>query len=488
MPTSLRPTGGALLALLALLLAAPALRAQDTLTLEHAVARALEEGYLARAARANRDASRSQHQAFQARLLPQLSLAGTVPAYSRRIIPVLQPDGSTLYRAQNQTSTDLTATLSQRLPVTGGDLFVSSALTRLQVSGTSPIRSWSSQPFTVGLRQDILRPNLLEWDKKEQPLQAEVAERQYRESREEIALETTRRFFDAYAAKVAYDNAAKTAAVNDTLYTLNQGRFEVGRIGENDLLQSELALLRARTALDAAALDYDRALAALRLALNLPPGTPLVIAEPTRIPDVQADTARAVAEALRNRAAVTNTELQRVRARRRVTTAKLNNGTGATLTASYGFNATAGEFGAAYSNLQEARQLALSVEVPLWQWGAGSNSVRQAEADREAVASTTRLQLEETAQEAHFAVLELEQARRNLLLSAKADSVATKRFEVAYNRYLIGRITIDILYIAQSERDAALSQRVAALRNFWLAYYGLRRATLYDFERGQTLY
>ena len=41
-------------------------------------------------------------------------------------------------------------------------------------------------------------------------------------------------------------NATANAAVNDTLYTLNKGRFEVGKIGENDLLQSELQLLGAR--------------------------------------------------------------------------------------------------------------------------------------------------------------------------------------------------------------------------------------------------
>ena len=59
-------------------------------------------------------------------------------------------------------------------------------------------------------------------------------------------------------------NAAANVAVNDTLYTLNKGRFEVGKIGENDLLKSELALLRARAAVDDAKLARDRAEAALR--------------------------------------------------------------------------------------------------------------------------------------------------------------------------------------------------------------------------------
>jgi outer membrane protein TolC len=95
--------------------------------------------------------------------------------------------------------------------------------------------------------------------------------------------------------------------------------------------------------------------------------------------------------------------------------------------------------------------------------------------------------MEQTAHLAHFAALQLSQARRNVALSAKADTVAGKRFEVAYNRYVIGRITIDNLYIAQTEKDQALLQYVEALRGYWQAYYRLRRATLYDFAAGTVI-
>ena len=93
----------------------------------------------------------------------------------------------------------------------------------------------------------------------------------------------------------------------------------------------------------------------------------------------------------------------------------------------------------------------------------------------------------QVAHDARFAALELEQARRNVLLVAKADSVAAKRFEVAYNRYVIGRITIDNLYIAQAEKDQALLQYVQSLRGYWTAHYRLRRATLFDFAAGSTI-
>jgi outer membrane protein TolC len=461
------------------------LAAQQSMTLQRAIERALGEGNQARAARATRDAARYRDKAFYSQLLPQLSLGGTVPQYNRSIIQVLQPDGSTLFQPQDQTNAALTATLSQKIPLTGGDFFVSSSLARLTVSGTDP--RWSSTPVLFGFRQDLLKPNATGWDRREEPLKAEVADRQFLETREDISLQTASLFFDVYSAKVALDNAATNAAVNDTLYTLNKGRYEVGKIGENDLLQSELALLRSRTSLDGAKLEYDRTRAALRLALNLPVGAPLEVAVTSEVPDVAADTAKAVAEALKNRSGVANVALQDVQARRAVTAAKLSNWVGATVQASYGFNATAPDASLAYQNLLEARRFTVSVQVPIVQWGLRKESVQAAEADRDRVVSTSRSTMDQLAQDAHFAALELDQARRNLALSAKADTVANKRFEVAYNRYVIGRITIDNLYIAQSEKDQALSSYVQALRGYWQAYYRLRRATLFDFATGKPI-
>jgi len=76
---------------------------------------------------------------------------------------------------------------------------------------------------------------------------------------------------------------------------------------------------------------------------------------------------------------------------------------------------------------------------------------------------------------------------RTVALLAKADTVAAKRFEVAYNRYVIGRITLDNLYIGQSEKDQALMQFVNGLRDYWGSYYRLRQVTLFDFVTGQPI-
>ncbi len=456
------------------------LAAQQPLTLADAIRRGQTEGYQARSAEATRDAAHARRQQFESGLLPQLSLTGTVPAYNRSIIEVLQPDGTTLFRPQDQTNANLGLRLSQRLP-TGGDIFVQSNLSQFRVSGDRAFESWSSTPFTIGVRQDLFRPNTYKWDRRIQGMQGDLAEVQYVEAMEDIAVNVTGLYFDVFSSNSALQNATTNVAVNDTLYKINKGRYEVGKIGENDLLQSELALLRARNALDAAKLDDERTRATLRLALGLSGDAPIELTVPTDIPLVDADPDLAVRQALANRSTVQNVALQRVQAERNVTTAKLSNNFSASVQASYGYNATGQNFSSAYDQLLEARQFSLGVSVPLWQWGAHGEGVDAARADQDRVIAEGEATLEQTRQDARFAALQLAQARRGLELSAKADTVAGKRFEVAYNRYVIGRIDIDNLYMAQSEKDQARNAYVQALRGYWQAYYRLRRTTLYDF-------
>jgi len=473
--------------LVALLLGAVPLKAQDSLTLDQAVALAEKQGLQAQSARSALAAANARGRAYGDRLLPQISVDGNVPNYSRAIVAVVQPDGSQLFTPLQQTTSQLGLTVSQKLPFTGGNVSVSSSLQQFRLSGAQQIHTWSSVPMTVSLQQGLFRPNEIKWDTRQQDLSTDIARQQYLEAREAVAVQAASSFFDLYSAQSALENAKRNVALNDTLYTLNKGRFQVGKIAENDLLQSELALLRARASVSAALLDYDRAQSAFRLAINVPPGTPIHIIVNSDVPNVSIDTARAVQEALRNSSAIKGLALQDVEASRAVSEARLANGAGATLQASFGFNASGSGPSAAYSNLLQAQQLSLGVQIPLVQWGAHSADVQAAEADQARISANSRISREQAIQNARFAALQVQLAGNNLVVSAKADTVASKRFDVAYERYVIGKIGVDALYLAQTDKDAALQQFVLALRGYWAAYYQLRQATLYDFVEGQPI-
>ena len=453
------------------------------LTLQQAIEMAQRNGLQAKAALGTRDAARGRDRAFDARLLPQFSLAGNMPVYQRSIIGVIQPDGSTLFLPLEERRADLNMIVSQRVPFTGAQLTMSSRLNKR--TGNSVPETWSSSPFSLSIAQPLFRSNAMGWDRTVNGLTADIAERQYLEAREDVALQVSAAYFDYFAAQVSLRNATLNAATNDTLYRLNQGRFEVGKISENDLLQSELEQLRARTALDGARLEHDRALAALRLALNVPADTPLEITVTSTVPDFVADTMLAVTQALRNLSSVRALDLQDAQARRSVSEARFNGGPGATLNASYGYNATGSAMNDVYRDLKEAQQFSLNLQVPLLTWGARSGDIQAARSELSRVQSSTRIAREQARQDAHFAVLQVSLARRQLAIAAKADTVAQKRFEVSYNRYVIGRIDVDQLYLAQNAKDQALLSYVQSLRGYWQAHYRLRRVTLYDFERGE---
>lgn len=470
-------------------LGAQTLGAQQTLTLKQAIEMAQRQGAQGRVAERTRASARDRDHAFSAGFLPSLSISGQTPNYTRSIVGVIQPDGTTQYIPLQETDAGLNATISQKIPWTNTTLSFSSGLNQTKVTGANGFQSWSSTPFSVGISQPIFRANTQRWDIREQGLRIESSERKYLEAREDAAIAATNAFFDLYAAGANLKNAQANVLVNDTLFTLNKGRLEIGKIGENDLLQSELALLRARASFADARLAHERALSQFRITINVPPGTPIDLSVTAEVPQFDADTAAAVKSARENSSTVNDVVASEVHADRAVSEARWNGGAGGTLNASYGYNGTSTGSRAsdAYKNLLNSQRLNLSVQLPIWQWGAHSGAVDAAKADRDAARTTAEVSRAQVDLNAHFAALQLTQARLGLAIAAKADTVATKRFDVAYNRYVIGRIAIDNLYLAQSEKDQALVSYAQALRAYWTAYYQLRKLTLYDFETGRQI-
>ena len=84
-------------------------------------------------------------------------------------------------------------------------------------------------------------------------------------------------------------------------------------------------------------------------------------------------------------------------------------------------------------------------------------------------------------------VREFPQLRDQVELARISDEIATRRYDVSKNRYLIGRIDVTNLFIAQNEKDGARRNYIQALRSYWTGYYNLRRLTLYDFEQDEPI-
>ena len=77
--------------------------------------------------------------------------------------------------------------------------------------------------------------------------------------------------------------------------------------------------------------------------------------------------------------------------------------------------------------------------------------------------------------------------RRNAEIAQRYMESAKKRYEITYQRYLIGKISITDLNLALTEQEASRLGYLQAVRDFWNAVFEMRALTLYDFVGGKTL-
>lgn len=457
------------------------------LALQEAIQRAQTSSPSAEIARLQFEQSEWDFEAYQSQFMPSFSLNGSAPGLERSISDLVLDDGSVRYVEQSRLFSRASVAVEQPIPLTGGALFVTSGLSRVDQFGDRDFSQWQTTPVTIGLEQPLFQFNDLKWAQRLSPLTYRIAQRTLTEDIADVAVDISQRFFDVYIEKMNVDIAQFNVAVNDTIYTLSEGRYEIGRIAENDLLQSELQLLNAQSDLSAARIAYDEAREDLRRALDLPDDTAIDVIPPTAPPTLSIDPDAAVAQAERNRSDFLDLQRETVAAQRDVALTQSQNGFSATISARYGLNQSATTLNQAYRDPLSQQRFGISFQMPLYQWGRGHAEVEAAEAARQATQEQVGRIREELKQDVYFEALRLQQLRDQVNIAATADTVASRRFEVARNRYRVGNISITDLFRAQTEKDAARRSYIQALRAFWTSYYQLRRLTLYDFGADRPL-
>ena len=455
-------------------------------TLEDAILRARANSHEARIARLEYNAASWDFRAFQSRYLPSLFLSGNAPGYIRSFDNIVQDDGTLSFVEQRRTFSRAGLSMSQALPFSGGTLQVSTALNYIDQRGLFNSTQWQTTPLSINLTQPLFQFNAMKWERRTEPIQLDLARKNYIQDLAENDTEIANLFFAVYETQNSINIASFNVAVNDTIFVLSQGRYDIGRIAENDLLQSELQLINAQTELSTALINHERALQELRTALDLPPGYEIEVIPPLRIPSIDISPDEAVAAARQYRPLFQDLELQELLAQQEVERSKrINNGIN--VSASYGLNQNSAEFENAYADPLSQQQFNVNIQMPLYQWGGRRSRIQSAIADKNRAAEERQLQEKEFDQSVYFQAKQLDLLEQQVAIAAQADTIATRRFEVARNRYLVGNIDITDLFDAQREKDLANNTYIQTLRQFWLSLYTLRQLTLYDFDRSTPL-
>ncbi|MEX0845005.1 MAG: TolC family protein [Balneolaceae bacterium] len=457
---------------------------QQSLTLEESIEIAKQNSPLARAANFALVSSKWRYKSFRADLLPSLNLSGDAPNYSKSFRSDFQPDGSTQFIYQTQSDASVDISVNQSIMPTGGNLSLSSGITRLGIFEGENTYLWQSTPLVATYRQPIFQFNSLKWRNRIEPLRYRIAQKQYVEDMEDLAFNVTQNFFDFLLAKINVEVAEFNVMVNDSIYNISQGRYQVGSIAENDLLQSELALRNAETSLTTANLNFQRAEENFKALLGIPDEYEIEVVIPMDAPALNIDVDKALQLARKNNSTSLEFELSEIQANQAYEQARKEAGFSATLQASYGLNQTSEDFDLLYDDPQNRQFFTLGFQIPIFNWGKNTAEIQAARNQQAATANTIAYRKLQFDLNVRSTVREFSQLQSQVNLAEKSDEIAERRYDVAKNRYLIGKIDVTNLFIAQNEKDSARRSYIQALRNYWTGYYNLRRLTLYDFESG----
>lgn len=457
---------------------------QDTLylNLQECIDYAIENSPSAKSARSAYIARTERIKAFDAGFLPQLSFNASIPGLSRQIILVQDTGAVQVYQQQSQYLGYGGLNLSQKIAPLGSEISIFSGISRVDNIFNNQIQTnWRTNPFLLTYRQPIFSYNSMKWESKVQEINEFKNNNEFVSEIENISVLVTNRFFDLYIAEMNLKNAQQNIGVNDTLYTISKGRFEVGNIAENDLLQSELAFLNSKNAFERTMLDYRQAYDEFKISLGIPASKQIKITPPLTVPNVLVNENVALEKALANNPEIKNIELNNLRALMNLKMAESSNGINANLIASFGYNKSARIFESAYKDLLDQQELNLTLEVPIYRWGKGDSEIDAAYEEKRQIEINSELQRKNFEIEVRYQALRFNQLVNQIGIAAKADTIASKRFEVAINRYYIGKIDLNSFFIAQNEKDSAFQSYIQTLKSFWTAYYNIRKLTLYDF-------
>jgi outer membrane protein TolC len=459
--------------------------AQNSFTLEDVIQRAQSQSPSFKIAETRKENRYWQYRYYRTRYNPQIQM-GSGSLYSNSIQAVTQPDGSIKYVPVDQINPTAVFSLVQPIQWTNGTLFVNSSYNYFQ-NYTTSTSGWSGVPVNIAYNQPLFAYNPLKWAKRIEPIRYEESKRDYAESMEQIARDGSTFFFNVLQEQINLQIAQFNLANNDTIYKIEQGRYNIGTTSEDKLLQIELQLLRSRQDVAQAKLDFQTASLLLRTFIGLRNNESFELRVPDEIPLFGIDESEALTYAKETRSAFIAFQRRRFEAADAVAQAK-GQRYQASISASYGLNNSAAYLGDLYYKPDQQKVANLSFNIPLVDWGRRKALMKTANANKKLndyIIDQDQVTFE---QEVLTKVRQFEMLRLQIEITKKSDEVALARYNVAQNRYLIGKTDILNLSTALREKDEAKRSYVQALKSFWTSYYDLRRLTLYDFIGRKYLY
>jgi len=456
------------------------------LTLQQVVQMAKDKSIASQQAITSRETHFWEYRTYQSNYKPQLSLNGILPGYNKTYLQVVQPNGTIEFQPVHNNNSSLNLSFSQSIAKTGGTIYGTSQLQRFDDFDRKNTL-YNSIPYAIGYSQPLFQFNSLKWDKNIEPLKYNESKQAFTEDMEQIAVTASGYFFDLLLAQVNLIAAETNLGNTQKILAIANEKFDLGKISKNEILQLQLELLKSEKAVGIAKRDMEIATLNIKAYTGMQGNSKIALNVPNGEINMQLSTDKVLEEAYANRSDAIAFVRRIAEAKRDVAKAKANSGVNASLIANLGFSKSAPTVNKVYRSPQDQQLVQLQFDIPVLDWGRQKSRTKTAEANLKLTQYSVEQDKQNFTQEIVTQVTLFQMMKDQVTLSAHADSIATEKYSIAKDRYVLGNLSITDLGIAFEEKDQAKRDYVTALRDLWSAYYELRYLSLYDFEKHEKI-
>lgn len=376
--------------------------------------------------------------------------------------------------SQPITATDGTVTLSNRF-----------GYERNTVGDNDPVNRFSNN-IQLSISQPLLQKyNANKMGLKQAELDLENAQLQYSITKLSLEYNVSQSFYSLYSAEQSLITAKEELENQEKSYEIIKNKVEAGLSAEEELWQAELNLQNARSSVNDSEVSLENSKDQLKQTIGLDLNEDIAIVTNIDVKTIDIELEDAIEYGLQKRMELRQNEITLENSRMNLLQVKDNDKISGSLELAVGLQGINNEINGLYNNPSDNETVGLSLNIPIWDWGARKSRIKIAENNLK----SSEINYEEEKKSIEIEIRQSFRSLKNLVFQIEIAEKSLENAQKTYDLNLLKYENGDLTSMDLKQYSDQLTQQKHSLTtariNYKLGLLQLKNQTLWDFENNK---